>query len=60
MATIRPVIHERRIEVPAPEFPNGTEVFVEISAVSVRIRLNASRRWDGPEPFAARRSAANN
>jgi hypothetical protein len=43
MKTIRTVIHDRRIEVPAPEeCPDGTEVLVEVVPVTDKIGLDES------------------
>ena len=46
MNTIRTIIHDRRIEVPAPsDLADGTEVLVTMTPVSNKVGLNESE-WD--------------
>jgi hypothetical protein len=50
MTSIRTIIHNRRIEVPAPdELPDGTEVLVQL----VPVGLEESQSDDSPEGIAA-------
>ena len=53
MTTIRTVIHDRRIDIPAPsELIDGTEVLVELSPVRDKIGLDESEWRDDPEALA--------
>ncbi|MCE9530544.1 MAG: hypothetical protein K8T89_05350 [Planctomycetes bacterium] len=53
MSTIRAVIHDRRINVPAPsDLPDGTLVLVELSQVTGKIGLDESEWRDDPEAIA--------
>lgn len=50
LTSIRTTVHERRIDVPAPEeLPDGTEVAVEVIPVGARIGLDESEWDDSPE-----------
>lgn len=50
MTSIRAIVHERRIDVPVPdEFPDGTEVAVEVVPVGEGIGLEESEWDDSPE-----------
>lgn len=50
MTNIRTVVHDRRIEVPAPEnLPDGTEVLIELVPVGEKIGLEESEWDDSPE-----------
>ena len=49
MKTIRTVVHDRRIEIPAPDdLADGTEVVIELTPVSETIGLDADNKddWD--------------
>ena len=51
--TIRTVIHDRRIDFPAPrDLVDGTEVIVELSPVRDKIGLDESEWRDDPEALA--------
>jgi hypothetical protein len=53
MTSIRAIIHNRRIEVPAPdELPDGTEVLVQLVPVSEQVGLEESEWDDSPEGIA--------
>jgi hypothetical protein len=53
MPPIRAVIHDRRIDVPAPdELADGTEVFVELVPVGGKIGLDESEWRDDPAALA--------
>jgi hypothetical protein len=50
MTNIRTIIHNRRIEVPAPdELPDGTEVLMQL----VPVGLEVTEQDDSPEGIAA-------
>lgn len=53
MTGIRTVIHDRRIDVPAPsELPDGTEVLVELSTITPHIGIDESEWRDDPAAIA--------
>jgi hypothetical protein len=54
MTPIRAIVHDRRIDVPAPtELPDGTEVLVElVPVVSGKLGLEESEWRDDPAALA--------
>ena len=53
MTSIRTIIHNRRIEIPAPdELPDGTEVLVQLAPVCEQAGHNESEWDDSPEGIA--------
>lgn len=53
MSPIRAVVHDRLIEVPAPdELADGTEVLVQLVAVREQIGLDESEWRDDPAALA--------
>ena len=53
MSSIRAVINDRHITVPAPsDLPDGTEVFVELVPVREKLGLEESEWRDDPEALA--------
>jgi hypothetical protein len=53
MTSIRTTVHDRRIEVPAPDdLPDGTDVVVEVVPASEKIGLDESEWDDSPEGIA--------
>ena len=53
MTTIRTVIHDRRIDAPAPDdIPDGTEVIIELVPVHQKIGLDESEWRDDPQALA--------
>lgn len=54
MTSIRSIVHNRKIDVPAPDdLPDGTEVVVEVTPATEKIGLNESEWDDSPEGIAA-------
>lgn len=50
MTTVHTVIHDRRIEVPAPaDLPDGTKVAVSVNPVSENMGIDESDGADAPE-----------
>ena len=53
MASIRTIIHNRRIDVPAPDdLPDGTEVLVQLVPVGEKVGPEESDWDDSPEAIA--------
>lgn len=53
MTSIRTVIHDRRIEIPAPDdLPDGTEVEIDLVPVGEKVGLDESQWRDDPEALA--------
>ncbi len=53
MTSIRTIVHDRKIEVPAPDdVPDGTEVVVEVSPAREKIGLDDSEWDNSPEGIA--------
>ena len=53
MTSIRTTVHDRRIEVPAPDdLPDGTDVVVAVVRASEKIGLDESEWDDSPEGIA--------
>ena len=53
MTGIRTIIHDRRIDVPAPDdLPDGTEVEVRLVSIREKIGLDESQWGDDPEALA--------
>jgi hypothetical protein len=53
MTSIRAVVHDRRIDVPAPDdLPDGTEVEIRLVPVRETIGLDESQWRDDPEALA--------
>jgi hypothetical protein len=54
MTSIRAVVHDRRIELPAPDdIPDGTEVLVDLTPLAGgRIGLSESEWRDDPDSLA--------
>jgi hypothetical protein len=53
MTTIRTTVHDRRIEVPAPDdLPDGTDVVVDVVSASEKLGLDESAWDDSPEGIA--------
>ena len=47
MTTIRTIVQNRRIEIPAPDdLADGTEVVIELTPASEKAALNDNDEWD--------------